>query len=149
MWARPGPTSRSREVDGVKARRQAGSTLKPFLYELAIERGYLNASSLLDDSPISLDTASGVYLPQNYDKEFKGLVSVRTALASSLNVPAVRTLVLTGVEPFRDRLHSLGYAGITQAGDFYGYALALGAPEVSLVGAGAGVSHTRARRRVW
>jgi penicillin-binding protein 1C len=106
--------------------------LKPFLYELAIERGYLNASSLLDDSPISLDTASGVYLPQNYDKEFKGLVSVRTALASSLNVPAVRTLVLTGVEPFRDRLHSLGYDGITQSGDFYGYALALGAPEVSL-----------------
>jgi penicillin-binding protein 1C len=127
-----GPTSRAREVDGVKARRQAGSTLKPFLYELAIERGYLNASSLLDDSPVSLDTASGAYLPQNYDKEFKGLVSVRTSLASSLNVPAVRTLVLTGVEPFRDRLHSLGYAGITEPGDFYGYALALGAPEVSL-----------------
>jgi len=125
-------TSRSREVDGVRARRQAGSTLKPFLYELAIERGYLTAASLLDDSPIALDTASGVYLPQNYDKDFKGLVSVRTALGSSLNVPAVRTLVLTGVEPFRDRLHALGYEGITQTGEFYGYALALGAPEVSL-----------------
>jgi penicillin-binding protein 1C len=125
-------TSRSREVDGVRARRQAGSTLKPFLYGLAIERGYLTAASLLDDSPIALDTASGVYLPQNYDKDFKGLVSVRTALGSSLNVPAVRTLVLTGVEPFRDRLHEMGYEGITQTGEFYGYALALGAPEVSL-----------------
>jgi penicillin-binding protein 1C len=127
-----GETSRAREVDGVRARRQAGSTLKPFLYELAIERGYLNAASLLDDSPIALDTASGIYLPQNYDRDFKGLVSVRTALGSSLNVPAVRALVLTGVEAFRDRLYSLGYAGITQPGDFYGYALALGSAEVSL-----------------
>ena len=125
-------TSRSRDVDGVRARRQAGSTLKPFLYELAIERGYLTAASLLDDSPIALDTASGIYLPQNYDKDFKGLVSVRTALGSSLNVPAVRALVLTGVEPFRDRLQALGYEGVTQTGEFYGYALALGAPEVSL-----------------
>ncbi|MEJ1960558.1 MAG: penicillin-binding transpeptidase domain-containing protein [Gammaproteobacteria bacterium] len=127
-----GATSRASQVDGVRARRQAGSTLKPFLYELAIERKYLNASSLLDDAPVALDTASGIYLPQNYDKDFKGLVSVRTALASSLNVPAVRTLVLTGVEPFRDRLQALGYAGVTQTGDFYGYALALGSPEVSL-----------------
>jgi penicillin-binding protein 1C len=126
-----GSTSRAREVDGVRARRQAGSTLKPFLYELAIERGYLNSASLLNDAPVAVNTASGIYLPQNYDRDFKGLVSVRTALGSSLNVPAVRTLVLTGVEPFRDRLASLGY-GVSQPGDFYGYALALGSPEVSL-----------------
>lgn len=127
-----GPQSRSGQVDGVRARRQAGSTLKPFLYELALERRYLTAASLLDDSPITLDTASGVYLPQNYDRDFKGPVSVRTALASSLNVPAVRTLVLTGVEPFRERLRQLGYAGITEDGEFYGYSLALGSAEVSL-----------------
>src|SRR6185312_256367 len=124
--------SRSRNVDGVRARRQAGSTLKPFLYELALERRYLTAASLLDDAPITLDTASGIYLPQNYDRDFKGLVSVRTALGSSLNIPAVRTIVLVGVEPFRERLQSLGYAGITQPGDFYGYSLALGSAEVSL-----------------
>jgi penicillin-binding protein 1C len=127
-----GRTSRAREVDGVRARRQAGSTLKPFLYELALERDYLTAASLLDDSPIALDTRSGIYLPQNYDRDFKGLVSVRTALASSLNVPAVRALMLVGVEAFRDRLHALGYRGITQPGDFYGYSLALGSAEVSL-----------------
>src|SRR6185312_11131295 len=109
-----GRSSRAREVDGVRARRQAGSTLKPFLYELALERDYLTAASLLDDSPIALDTRSGIYLPQNYDRDFKGLVSVRTALASSLNVPAVRTLVLTGVEPFRERLKQLGYSGIKE-----------------------------------
>src|SRR6185312_5338959 len=126
------PDSRAAEVDGVQAPRQAGSTLKPFLYELALERRYLTAASLLADSPLSLDTASGVYIPQDYDHDFKGLVTVRTALASSLNVPAVRTLVLTGVEAFRDRLSALGFSGITRDGNYYGYSLALGSAEVTL-----------------
>jgi penicillin-binding protein 1C len=125
-------SSLSQQVDGVRAYRQAGSTLKPFLYELAIEHGYLTTASLLSDSPLNLDTASGTYIPQDYDHEYKGLVSVRTALGSSLNVPAVRTLVLTGVDSFRDRLHELGYAGITRDGNYYGYSLALGSAEVSL-----------------
>ena len=127
-----GSTSRAGHVDGVRAYRQAGSTLKPFLYGLALERRYVTNASLLDDSPINLDTTTGVYLPQNYDRDFKGLVSVRTALGSSLNVPAVRTLVLVGVDAFRDRLHSLGYAAITHDGAYYGYSLALGSAEVSL-----------------
>jgi penicillin-binding protein 1C len=127
-----GAQSRAANVDGVQAPRQAGSTLKPFLYELAIERRYLTAASLLADSPLSLDTASGVYIPQDYDRDFKGLVSVRTALASSLNVPAVRTLVLVGLEAFRNRLHDLGYSDIKQDGQYYGYSLALGSAEVTL-----------------
>jgi penicillin-binding protein 1C len=127
-----GPHSTAREVDGVLARRQAGSTLKPFLYELALEQRYLTAASLLNDSPLTLDTASGIYLPQNYDREFKGLVSVRTALGNSLNIPAIRALMLVGVEPFRARLYSLGYEGIREPGEFYGYSLALGSAEVSL-----------------
>src|SRR5688572_28064303 len=121
-----GADSRAAAVDGVRARRQAGSTLKPFLYGLAFERKYLTAGSLLDDSPVNLDTASGVYLPQNYDLTFRGPVSARTALGSSLNIPAVRTLVLVGVEDFRERLWSLGYRGLTEDGEYYGYALALG-----------------------
>ncbi len=128
-----GGSSRAAAVDGASAYRQAGSTLKPFLYGLAIERGYLTAASLLDDSPVHLDTATGLYVPQNYDRGFHGLVSARTALGSSLNVPAVRTLLLTGVEPFRDRLWDAGYRGLTQDGDFYGYSLALGSAEVTLV----------------
>jgi penicillin-binding protein 1C len=130
--ASAGTETRAAQVDGVRAHRQAGSTLKPFLYGMALERRYLTAASLLDDSSINLDTASGAYVPQDYDHDFKGLVSVRTALASSLNVPAVRTLVLIGVEPFRDRLQTLGYAGLVEQGDFYGYSLALGSAEVSL-----------------
>jgi penicillin-binding protein 1C len=127
-----GPQSRSPAVDGVQAARQAGSTLKPFLYEMALEQRYLTAASLLADAPLSLETANGSYIPQDYDHDFKGLVSVRTALGSSLNVPAVRTLVLVGVEAFRDRLHNLGYDHINQDGEFYGYSLALGSAEVSL-----------------
>jgi penicillin-binding protein 1C len=127
-----GPNSRAEQVDGVRALRQAGSTLKPFLYELALERRYLTAASLLQDSPLNLDTTSGVYLPQDYDHVFKGPVSVRTALAGSLNVPAVRTLVLVGIEPFRTRLKELGYEAITQDGEYYGYSLALGSAEVTL-----------------
>lgn len=127
-----GPDSRAPAVDGVRAPRQAGSTLKPFLYDLALERRYLTAASLVDDSPISIDTVNGIYLPQDYDHAYKGTVSVRTALAASLNVPAVRTAMLVGVEALRERLHAVGYAGITRGGEYYGYALALGSAEVTL-----------------
>ncbi|MGE0383696.1 MAG: penicillin-binding protein 1C [Gammaproteobacteria bacterium] len=131
--ASAGPASHAAQIDGVRARRQAGSTLKPFLYGLAIERRYLTAAAVLDDSRIGLQTGAGLYIPQNYDRDFKGPVSVRTALAGSLNVPAVRALMLAGVEPFRDALSEFGYAGIERPGEFYGFALALGAPEVSLL----------------
>ncbi len=128
-----GPFSKAGKVDGVGARRQAGSTLKPFLYGLALEKRYLTAASVLDDAPVHLETPSGLYIPQNYDRDFKGRVSVRTALASSLNVPAVRTLVLSGVERFRDRLRDFGYLSISQPGEYYGFSLALGSAEVSLL----------------
>ncbi len=132
-WVGSNPiTSRSPHVDGVRAHRQAGSTLKPHLYALALERRYLTAASLLNDAPIHLETAGGLYVPQNYDHGYKGLVSARTALGNSLNIPAVRTLLLTGVEPFRERLYDLGYANITRDGDYYGFSLALGSAEVSL-----------------
>ena len=125
-------TSTSRYVDGVHAPRQAGSTLKPFLYELALEQRLITAASLLDDSPVNLTTPLGMYVPQNYDKEFHGTVTARTALAASLNVPAVRTLMLVGTDPFVARLQSLGFRQITEDGDYYGYSLALGSAEVAL-----------------
>ncbi|WP_037535215.1 penicillin-binding protein 1C [Sphingomonas sp. RIT328] len=128
-----GGASTAPAVDNANAYRQAGSTLKPFLYAQAIERRYLTAASILDDSPVQLDTASGLYVPQNYDRGFKGPVSARTALAGSLNVPAVRTLLLVGVEPFRDRLWDLGYRGLVEDGAYYGFSLALGSAEVTLL----------------
>lgn len=128
-----GLTSLSPEVDGVIAPRLPGSALKPFLYGLAIEQGLLTAASPIEDSPLALDTPTGQYVPQNYERDFKGWVSARTALGASLNVPAVRTLVLVGEERFLQRLRDLGLATLKEDADFYGYALALGGGEVTLL----------------
>lgn len=125
--------SQAAQVDGVLARRQAGSTLKPFLYGLAIEQRWLTAASLLDDSPLGLENAGSLYIPQNYDRRYKGLVSVRSALAGSLNVPAVRTLVSVTPEAFFDRLQALGLS-LRESGGYFGHSLALGSAEVTLAG---------------
>lgn len=127
-----GAASSARFVDGVRALRQAGSTLKPFLYQMAIEQRLLTAASLVDDAPVNIVTPGGLYVPQNYDREFKGLVSVRSALAGSLNVPAVRTLTLIGPDAFAERLRAYGFDSVRRDGDYYGYALALGSAEISL-----------------
>ena len=127
-----GSLSSAAEVDGVLAMRQPGSTLKPFLYGQAIAERRLTTASLLDDSPAYLPTASGLYIPQNYDRQFKGWVSARTALASSLNVPAVRALVMVSPTSFVRQLQALGI-GLRESGDYYGYSLALGSAEVNLL----------------
>ncbi|MEM5326206.1 penicillin-binding protein 1C [Paraburkholderia sp. JHI2823] len=127
-----GGLSKAREVDAALALRQAGSTLKPFLYAEAIDERRVTTASLLDDAPLDLAAGGGLYMPQNYDKGFKGWVSVRTALGSSLNVPAVRTLVMVTPHRFARTLTALGLP-LTQAGDYYGYSLALGSADVSLV----------------
>jgi len=131
--ASSGGLSEAAHVDGITARRQAGSTLKPFLYALAIEERWLTAASILDDSPLHVATPVGLYVPQNYDRDFKGPVSLRTALGASLNVPAVRTLLLAGFERFHERLLALGFASLTEPAAHYGYALALGGADVTLL----------------
>ena len=128
-----GALSDAPEVDGVTALRQAGSTLKPFLYALAFERRDLTAASLIDDSPLALTTGNGLYVPQNYEPQYRGWVSARMALGGSLNVPAVRTLVRIGPEAFRDRLYAFGFKSLTENGEYYGFSLALGSAEVSLL----------------
>lgn len=118
-------------VDGIQARRQAGSTLKPFLYGLAIEKKILTAASLIEDSPLDVPTDRGVYRPANYDKEFRGFVPARTALASSLNIPAVRTLNLVGVTAFGAKLREFGFSGLKDP-EYYGPSLALGSADITL-----------------
>ena len=127
-----GPLSSATDVDGVLARRQPGSTLKPFLYGEAIAERRLTAASLLEDTPLNIPTAGGLYIPQDYDHQFKGTVTARTALAASLNVPAVRTLVMVTPTAFQRQLKALGVA-LPQTGDYYGYSLALGSAEVPLL----------------
>ena len=127
-----GDLSEAAQVDGVLARRQPGSTLKPFVYALAFEKKLITPASLLDDSPAQIATQSGLYLPQNYDHAFKGWVSARTALGASLNVPAVRVGAMLGADALAERLNAFGLA-LPQPGGFYGSSLALGSADVSLL----------------
>ncbi len=128
-----GSLSEAPEVDGVMALRQAGSTLKPFLYGLAFERRDLTPASLIEDAPLSLPTGNGLYTPQNYDPDYRGRVSVRAALGGSLNVPAVKTLVRIGADDFAERLRRFGFDSLIERGDWYGYSLALGSADISLL----------------
>jgi penicillin-binding protein 1C len=126
-----GDQASARYVDGVQAPRQAGSTLKPFVYALAFEQHLLTAASLIEDSPLDIPVQGGIYRPKNYDNRFHGLITARIALASSLNVPAVKTLNLVGMDAFVAGLHRLGFSGL-RAPDFYGPSLALGSADITL-----------------
>jgi penicillin-binding protein 1C len=119
--------------DGVVALRQPGSTLKPFLYELAFEHRTVRPTTILADVPTTY-AIPGMrsYSPGDYSERFAGPVRARIALADSLNVPAVRVLSDAGVPAFLDRLHALGFRHLTQDADHYGLGLALGDGEVTL-----------------
>jgi len=130
--ANQGITSSAPHVDGIRAPRQAGSTLKPFLYGLAIEKRFLTAASILEDAPLQIPAEGGLYVPENYDREFLGPVSLRTALSASLNIPAVRTLMLVTPEAFVERLRALGMESLDREADYYGHSLALGSADVTL-----------------
>src|SRR3990172_10007934 len=99
--------------------------LKHLVYDIAIEQRLLTADSLLDDSPLDVPTETGLYVPKNYDRGFRGLVTVRTGLSSSLNVPAVRTLRHVGTDGFVRRLANFGFEDLRE-GEDYGFSLALG-----------------------
>lgn len=120
------------QIDGIQTRRQAGSTMKPFVFATAFDWRLLDPGSLLEDSPADISISQGrVYRPKNYDHIFRGLVSVGDALGSSMNVPAVRALQLVGESRVLDRLRSLGFEQL-QEDEYYGPSLALGAIDVTL-----------------
>ncbi|HEY8469036.1 MAG TPA: penicillin-binding protein 1C, partial [Longimicrobiales bacterium] len=120
------------QVDMVVSRRQPGSTLKPFLYGLAFDRGY-TAATVLPDVPRTYETTTGPYRPRNYDRRFRGPVRARVALASSLNVPAVELAHRLGVGAFLATLHDAGFKSLDQSADHYGLGLALGNGDVTLL----------------
>ncbi|WP_437496862.1 penicillin-binding protein 1C [Sorangium sp. So ce1099] len=119
--------------DGVLALRQPGSALKPFVYELAMERLGFTAATVLPDVELSFPTPDGSYAPRNYDGRFHGPVRLRDALASSYNVPAVWTAAALGPERVLDRLRELGLRSLDGAPSRYGVAIALGDGEVRLL----------------
>ena len=127
-----GSLSAAASVDGVLARRQPGSTIKPFVYQLAFEKRLITPATLLDDSPAQIATGAGLYLPQNYDRAWKGFISARTALGASVNVPAVRVAAMLGTDAVHQRLQALGFA-LPQPAGWYGASIALGSADVTLL----------------
>ena len=127
-----GSLSAAASVDGVLARRQPGSTIKPFVYQLAFEKRLITPATLLDDSPAQIATGAGLYLPQNYDRAWKGFISARTALGASVNVPAVRVAAMLGTDAVHERLQALGFA-LPQPAGWYGASIALGSADVTLL----------------
>ncbi|NEO42483.1 MAG: penicillin-binding protein 1C [Moorea sp. SIOASIH] len=119
--------------DGVQALRQPGSTLKPFLYQLALEQRIIRPNTVLADIPTYYAIPGArLYSPTDYSETFLGPVRIRVALANSLNIPAVRVLEKVGVSNFLLHLHQLGFEHLTQSPEHYGLGLTLGSGEVSL-----------------
>jgi penicillin-binding protein 1C len=110
------------QVDGVRAIRSPGSTLKPFLYALALDRGLVTPKLKLPDVPSNF---SG-FQPENFDKNFSGEVTVERALTYSLNIPAVRVLSEMGVPTFTDKLRDAGFRSVAKTAPRLGLSTVLG-----------------------
>jgi len=123
---------RSGQVNGALSLRQPGSTLKPLTYALALERG-MTAATILDDVPTPFATSTGSYMPENYDEKYHGRIRLRSALASSYNIPAVEVLQTLGPDLLYLRLRELGFANLHGSPGFYGVGLTLGNGEVTLL----------------
>ncbi|WP_207431530.1 penicillin-binding protein 1C [Sabulibacter ruber] len=118
----------SGQVDGVRAIRSPGSTLKPFLYATAFERGLITPKTIISDVPI--DYAG--YRPENYFGTYSGNITIERALATSLNIPAVKLLDQVGVNSFVQKLTQAEFSQMKQHGDQLGLSLILGGCGVKL-----------------
>ncbi len=116
------------QVDGVKAIRSPGSTLKPMIYGLAFDKGIYTPRSIISDVPVDFDG----YTPENYDEHFNGQVALSNALAQSLNIPAVKVLNEIKVKTLIDVLEKMNFNQIRKDKDKLGLSTALGGCGVSL-----------------
>jgi penicillin-binding protein 1C len=119
---------RAGQVDMTRAVRSPGSTLKPFIYGLAFEDGFVHPESLIDDRPIRF----GSYAPENFDMTFQGTVPVRKALQLSLNVPAIALLDRVGASRLTSRLKQAGVNLVLPKDEAPGLAMGLGGVGVTL-----------------
>jgi len=109
-------------LDMTSAVRSPGSTLKPLIYGLAFEAGLAHPQTLIEDRPVRF----GTYVPKNFDQDWHGTVTVRTALAQSLNIPAVKVLDTLGPGRLYGRLKQLGATPVLPKGAEPTLAMALG-----------------------
>ncbi|MFZ5437544.1 MAG: penicillin-binding protein [Patescibacteria group bacterium] len=117
--------------------RQPGSSIKPVTYLAMFRRGYSPASMLVDAETIFKPNESAdEYKPKNYDGEFRGPVSLRSSLGSSLNIPAVKSVAIVGVKEFLQTAYDMGFATLEPTDDNmkrFGLAVTLGGAEVHLL----------------
>ncbi|WP_291861453.1 penicillin-binding protein 1C [Bradyrhizobium sp.] len=119
---------RAGQVDMTRAVRSPGSTLKPFIYGLAFEDGFVHPESLIDDRPVRF----GSYAPENFDMTFQGTVAVRKALQLSLNVPAIALLDRVGSSRLSSRLKQAGANPVLPKDEAPGLAMGLGGVGITL-----------------
>jgi len=124
-------TDAAGQIDGVLALNQPGSSMKPFLYAMALEKGF-NPSDVIADIPMTFGE-SEIYIPQNFNNRFNGPMLFRSALASSLNIPAVYLLYRLSVRNYTEQLLKLKFNSIEQSAESAGLGLALGNAPVSLL----------------
>jgi penicillin-binding protein 1C len=121
------------QVNGALRPRSAGSTLKPFTYALAFEKGAFPGDIVADVKARYLDSG-GYFTPENYDRIFHGPMSLREALANSVNSAAVRLLnQVGGAAKLLETLRLLGFHHLDQSADHYGLGLTIGNAEVALL----------------
>ena len=120
--------SRAGQVDMTRAVRSPGSTLKPFIYGLAFEDGFVHPESLIEDRPIRF----GSYAPENFDLTYQGTVPVKRALQQSLNVPAIALLDRVGSSRLSARLKQAGVNLVLPKEEAPGLAMGLGGVGVTL-----------------
>jgi penicillin-binding protein 1C len=121
-----------RLINAVVTPRQPGSALKPFLYALALEKGW-TAATLIDDAPLIEMVGSGLHSYSNYSRTFYGPLPLRDALGNSLNIPALRAIQFAGAQAYLELLNDLGFESQARHPDYYGDGLALGNGEVTLL----------------
>ena len=126
--SKPRKGSRGNEVDVIQSVRSSGSVLKPALYALMQQNGFMLPHTLVPDIP----SRFGSYAPSNFNRDFKGAVPVSKALHQSLNIPFVRMLKDYTYTRFHDELGELGITSLNRSADHYGLSLILGGAETSL-----------------
>lgn len=121
------------EVNVATSLRQPGSTLKPFLYALAFQKGLFPQTKILDELTQFKTIDGNPYEPKNYDLQYHGEVSLMESLAQSLNIPAVKILNYVGIPDFLRFLTKFGITTLNYSSEHYGLSLALGSGEVKLL----------------
>lgn len=120
------------KIDAVTVARQPGSSLKPFLYAAALDKGW-TAATLIEDAPFAEAIGTGLHRFHNYSRVFYGYITLREALGNSLNIPALKTIRYVGVQDYLRKLHDLGFDSLARGADIYDEGLALGNGEVTLL----------------